>query len=269
MSIESKKIGLVGVGNMGSAILEGLLDRRLVSSSQVFVYDKFADKAGIFAQERGVSLASSVAELVQSADIVILAIKPQDLQTAADEMKPCLSREKTIISILAGSDLNKLKSAFGSDVVLVRAMPNLGAKVAQSLTALTCESDEALADAEEVFSGCGKTLRLSEEHFDLFTALCGSGPAYFFLLMETIEEKALAAGLDKTTAGLIASQTALGAALTAQASHNSAGELREMVTSKGGTTAAALQVLDDGLVRQIYSDAYDAATKRSVELREG
>lgn len=268
MDLKTAKIGFIGAGNMGGAILEGLLNRRLVAPENVFVYDKFDDKAAIFAQEWGVRKAVSAGELAAESNVILLAVKPQDLDSAAGEIRASLNNDKILISILAGSSLERLAAAVQTPVTLVRAMPNLGARVAQSLTALTSSCREALDTAEAVFSGCGRTLRLDEKYFDLFTALCGSGPAYFFQLMEAIEAKAVEAGLDHSTAGLIASQTALGAALTAQSSDLSAGRLREMVTSKGGTTAAALDVMSRAGILKIYSDAFEAAANRSRELRE-
>lgn len=268
MDLKTSKIGFIGAGNMGGAILEGLLNRRLVQAENVSVYDKFGEKAAIFAQEWGVRAAVSASDLAAASNVIVLAVKPQDLDSAAADIRGTLKKEKILISILAGSSLEKLSSALQAEVTLVRAMPNLGARVAQSLTALTSASMEALDAAEEIFSGCGRTLRLEEKHFDLFTALCGSGPAYFFQLMEAIEAKAVEAGIERSTAGLIASQTALGAALTAQSSELSAGQLREMVTSKGGTTAAALDVMSRAEILKIYSDAFEAASNRSRELRE-
>ncbi|HTL48566.1 MAG TPA: pyrroline-5-carboxylate reductase [Verrucomicrobiae bacterium] len=266
MALKGKKIGLVGVGNMGSAILDGLLSRRLVASENLWVFDKDAAKSGRFAEEARVHAANSNTELVQKTDIVLLAVKPQDLTSVSPELKRALGPRHIVISILAGMSLDKLRQHLGESV-LVRAMPNLGAKVGQSMTALASSSGAGLDCAEEIFSACGKTVRLDESHFDLITALSGSGPAYFFLLMELMAKKAMEKGLGRETAELLAAQTAVGAALVAQASAQSAAELRAMVTSKGGTTEAALKVLADKGVEESFLQAFEAAEKRGRELR--
>lgn len=268
-TLATKTLGLIGVGNMGTSILEGLIRQSLISGRQVFVYDKFAEKAEAFANRYGLRKAASNAELVRVSDVILLAIKPQDLGAVSEEFKAELKSEKIVISILAGMTLDKLEKTLGNTASIVRAMPNLGAKVGESLTALDGKDNNVLATAETVFSGCGKTVRLPEVHFDMYTALAGSGPAYFFLLMETIEKKALEQGFSPEAARLTAVQTAVGASLAAKAASESTADLRQMVTSKGGTTEAALSVLENGKIRDLFSSAYDAAAARGRELRGG
>ncbi len=269
MTLENQSLGLIGVGNMGTSIVEGLIGRKLASPEKIWVYDKMAEKSQAFAAQHHVNVAASNAALAECCGIVILAIKPQDLTAVAGEFREKLKPSQTVISILAGMTLAKLEEALGLKASVVRAMPNLGAKVGESLTALTGKSQLALSAAEAVFSGCGQTVRLGEEHFDFFTALAGSGPAYFFLLMETIEKKALEQGFPKAAARLVAVQTAVGASLLAGSSPASPAELREMVTSKGGTTEAALKILESKNAREMFSAAYDAAANRGRELRGG
>lgn len=269
MALRDKKLGLIGVGNMGTAILEGLLRRELVQAGRVFVFDKYTDKAEAFASRYGLGLASSNAEIAHLSDVILLAIKPQDLFTVSAEFRSDLGPHQTVISILAGMTLGKLKEALGDKSALVRAMPNLGAKVGESLTALDGPAEPSVALAEEVFSGCGRTVRLQEKLFDVFTALAGSGPAYFFFLMETIQAKAIEQGFSPEAARLTALQTALGASLLASSASESPAELRAMVTSKGGTTEAALQVLENNKARDLFSAAYDAAAERGRTLRGG
>lgn len=268
-ALNKQTLGLIGVGNMGTSILEGLLRQSLITSRQVFVFDKFAEKAEAFAIRYGVQKAASNAQLARASDIILLAIKPQDLAAVSQEFKAELRKEKVVISILAGMTLEKLGLALGQAAEIVRAMPNLGAKVGESLTALDGKDDAALSAAETVFSGCGKTVRLPEKYFDMYTALAGSGPAYFFLLMETLEKKALEQGFSPEAARLTAVQTAVGAALAARSASESPAELRQMVTSKGGTTEAALGVLEARKIRELFSSAYDAAALRGRELRGG
>jgi pyrroline-5-carboxylate reductase len=263
-----EKIGLIGVGNMGGAILEGLLTKELAGANQIWVYDKLTDKAAEFKSRWKVHQAPSNAELVRESEILILAVKPQDLKTTLDEMKVQFKDYHVMISILAGTPVQKIQDAAGRKMDMVRAMPNLGAKVGASLTAITGTTPKALAAAEAIFSGCGKTMRLDEKYFDLITALSGSGPAYFFYLMELMAKEGREKGLSADESKLVAVQTALGAALLAASSNEDPAVLRERVTSKGGTTEAALKELVKTLP-QTFGDAIEAAYNRGRELSKG
>ncbi len=261
-------LGLIGVGNMGTAIVEGLFKKQLIQPSQVVVFDKLTDKAKEFSAKWKTQLASSNEDLTRKSTAVLIAVKPQDLPSTASEMKPGVTRQHVLISILAGTRLEKFRALF-PEAELVRAMPNLGATVGASVTALTASSERAFSFAEKIFSGCGKITRLEEKHFDLVTAVSGSGPAYFFLLMELLEKAAKAQGLTEEQARLLAVQTAAGAGLLASASDVSPEELRKRVTSKGGTTEAALKVFEQFKMADIVSQAVEAATKRGQELAKG
>lgn len=270
----TQTIGLIGVGNMGGAILEGLLTKKIAAPAQIWVYDKVTEKAAQFKSRCKVNLASSNEELVKQAEIVLLAVKPQDLQETAQELKvsdafgpESVRHSLVLISILAGTPIAKIRAAFGEGPDIVRAMPNLAAKVAQAMTALCGTSDPALAIAETIFSGCGRTIRLEEKHFDLITALSGSGPAYFFYLMELMAKEGEARGLTHAQAQEVAIQTSLGAALLAVFAGESPEALREKVTSKGGTTEAALKELVKTFP-QTFKDAIQAAYERGRELSE-
>lgn len=257
---------MIGCGNMGGAILAGLLRKGIVLPGQVIVYDKVSEKARALARTWKVRLGNGNTEVVRKSDVVLLALKPQDLFEAAGEFRQAFTRRHLLISILAGTPLKKVERAVGTKPVLVRAMPNLGAQVGNAITALTGAKGEALRVAEMVFSGCGKTVRLPEKHFDLVTAVSGSGPAYFFLLMELLTKEARRGGISERTARALAVETALGAGLLAQASGLDPEELRKRVTSKKGTTEAALQVFEKEGLREIVSRGLRAALRRGREL---
>lgn len=264
-----EKIGVIGVGNMGSAILEGLFQKGIAKPDQIWVYDKIKEKAEDFTKQWKVHLAVSNADLAGRTEVVLLAVKPQDLAATGAELRAFFKKAHLLITILAGTPMAKIRQAVGSSPSIVRAMPNLGAKVGQAVTALTGASADSLALAENIFSGCGKTVQLEEKHFDLVTAVSGSGPAYFFLLMELLADFAVRSGLPKKTAELLAIQTAVGAGLVAQSAAESPEELRKMVTSKGGTTEAALKVLEDKKFHEIFHAALEAALQRGRELSGG
>ncbi len=263
-----QKIGLIGVGTMGSAILEGVLARRLATPAHIWVYDKIAVRAGAFGRRHRVRVASSIAELLKNTDVVLLAMKPQDFSLFATKHKASFKAGQGVISILAGITTEKIAKALGKSIVIVRAMPNLGAKVGQSMTVLCGKNKKGLSFAKKLFVGCGKVVTLPEKMLDLVTALSGSGPAYFFYLIELLEAFGVKRGLSSKVAGILAIQTGLGAALLAKHSRASCAELRKRVTSKKGTTEAALQILSRGQFGKIFHQALAAAMNRSRELRE-
>ena len=267
-TLGTKKIGVVGVGNMGASILEGVLTRRLTTPSNVWVYDKVVNRAKSFACRLHVRRASSVAELLKKTDIVLLALKPQDLANFALEHRSSFRMGQGVISILAGMTTEKIAQALGKHVTIVRAMPNLGAKVGQSMTVICGKNKAALSFAKKLFDGCGEVVTLPEKMLDLVTAISGSGPAYFFNLMELLANFGVKQGLRPEVAEVLAVQTGLGAALLAKGSRESCAELRQRVTSKKGTTEAALRTLRRGKFKKVFQRALRAAMNRSRELRK-
>ncbi len=261
----NQRIGIIGSGNMGGAILVGLLKTKLVSPSQVAVYDKILPKAREFARRYRVKLEKGNRAVVDRSDVVVLAVKPQDLFEAASEFRRAFTPRHLLITILAGTPVAKVRQAVGPKPKIVRAMPNLGAQVGEAITALTGDPSSVRL-AETIFSGCGKTVRLPERYFDLVTAISGSGPAYFFLLMELLAKEGRAHGLTEKAARELAVQTAVGAGLLAKHSEFPPAELRKRVTSKGGTTEAALRVFEKEGLSEIVSKGLRAALRRGREL---
>lgn len=261
-----KRIGIIGCGNMGGAILAGLLQNRIVSASQISVYDKVLSKAKAFARRWKTRPGKGNADVVRRSDIILLAVKPQDLFEAAKEFQGAFDSRHVVISILAGTPIAKVRRAVGPRPAIIRAMPNLGAQVGSAITAITGNQTRAIQEAEAIFSGCGATVRLSEKYFDLVTAISGSGPAYFFLLMELLAKEAKAHGLSESVARELAVQTAVGAGLLARRSKLSPAELRRQVTSRGGTTAAALAVFEKEGLEKIVSKGLKAALRRGRQL---
>jgi len=268
-TFKHRKIGLIGVGNMGTSILEGVLKNHFATPSNTWVYDKVAAKARAFSRCCHVRAASSIAELLKNTDIVLLAIKPQDFPLFASEHKIHFRPGQCVLSILAGMTTEKIAKVLGKKILIVRAMPNLGAKVGKSMTVLCGKSKRANSIAAQLFSGCGEVVTLPEEKLDLVTALSGSGPAYFFHLMELLEAFGVKQGLSPNVARVLAVQTGLGAALLAKNSKASCAELRKMVTSKKGTTEAALKTLQRGRFGKVFHKALAAAMNRSRQLRGG
>lgn len=266
MSRLNKKIGFIGCGNMGSAILKGLLSKKIVSSRQILIHDLNRTTLNSVSKKYGVRRAANNQALAQHSEVIFLAVKPQEFSTVAADIRSSLRKNHLVISILAGTPMAKLRKHLGAKCQLVRAMPNLGALVSEGITAVTGSSATAAFLARTLFSGCGKVILLKERYFNLVTAVSGSGPAYFFLMMELMSQAAQKGGLDKKSSDLLAIQTALGAALLAARSSERPDELRKRVTSKKGTTDAALSYLFQNHFSQIFIEAVDQARRRAEEL---
>ncbi len=261
-----EKIGFLGCGNMGRGILSGLIRRKIAKPQNVLVYDVASQKQKALEREFKIRSASSIGDLVKNVDILVLAIKPQDFRLTGAEIRRSLTPRHCIITILAGVPVARIKKELGSKVEVVRAMPNLGATVGQAVTALTGSIKSRLNLAGKIFAGCGEVLYLPEKLFDAVTALSGSGPAYFFYLIELLVKEAMRHGFSEREANLLVKQTAKGAALLAWQSKDSAAELRQKVTSKGGTTEAALQIFEKKNFPLILREAITNAIKRAKDL---
>ena len=264
-----KKIGFLGCGNMGKGILAGLLAKRIALPGDIRVYDVVPEKLAGIKRQFKVKTAANMRELVKQSDIVILAIKPQDLSAASREIRPDWKASHILVTILAGVSTQRIRKELGSGVRVVRAMPNLGATIGEAVTAVTASRKSDLKTGNQIFSGCGAVLNLPEKYFDAVTALSGSGPAYFFHLIELMENEAVRLGLSENAARLLVKQTAKGAALLACQSQEPASILRQRVTSKGGTTEAALNTLAEGKFPMLFGRAIANAVKRAKKLGRG
>ena len=263
-----QKIGFAGIGNMGSAILEGVLQKRVATHSMIMGYDKLPGRAKEVSKLFKVRMARSAEDLCENSDIVFLAMKPQDFPGFAEECRDSLKKGKSVISILAGLTIKSIRKKLGP-VPVVRAMPNLGAKMGESKTVIKGHDKKLILAAEAIFRGCGEVVRLPENTFDQVTAISGSGPAYFFYLMELLTDFGIKNGFPKAAASRLAVQTAFGSALLARNSKDSCAVLRQKVTSKKGTTEAAIKTLMRKQFGKIFHAGLDAAARRSRQLRKG
>jgi pyrroline-5-carboxylate reductase len=264
------RIAFIGGGNMSSALIGGLLARG-VAAGDLSVADPSVAQLERLRREFGLNATSDNVEAVRGSDLVVLAVKPQDMARAAGSLAAELaSRRRIVVSVAAGIRLENLAGWLGGAVPLVRAMPNRPALIGAGVTAAYASPGVTPAEraaAEEILSAAGPLVWLAEEaQLDAVTAVSGSGPAYFFLLVEALEDAGAALGLPRATARLLAVHTALGAGRMAAESADSPGVLREQVTSRGGTTAAALAVLEDADFRGLVQRAVAAAAHRSAEL---
>lgn len=261
-------ISFIGGGNMAQALIGGLIARGL-PVTRITVSDP-VEKVRLLLAEKEVNVTDDNIAAIKHADIVLFAVKPQVL---ADVLKPLqgLLDGKLVISIVAGAEIATLSSLLGTDRI-VRVMPNTPALVQTGAHGLFANADMSTADRElasQVLASTGLTIWVnSEAQIDAVTAVSGSGPAYFFYMMESMIRAGVNLGLDEKVATALTLQTALGAAQMAITSANTPAELRKNVTSPNGTTQAALEVFDQAQISQNIQAALAAAAKRSQELAQ-
>lgn len=261
----------VGGGNMGGALIRGLIARGL-SAKNISVGEAHQPRRESLAQELGVSVTADNREAVAGADVVVLAVKPQDMAATVQALADVVARRKPLlISIAAGIRIADIVSWCRHDAV-VRAMPNRPALNNAGATAIYAPagvSDAHRELAAQVLGAVGTTVWVQEEDaLNVVTALSGSGPAYFFLLAELMADAAVDLGLDRASAQELAIQTLFGSGLMARDSDGDLARLRAEVTSKGGTTAAAVHAFDTANLRGIVAAAISAATDRGREMAQ-
>jgi len=265
------KIGILGAGNMGTAIVRGLVEKS-VYPQNISVYDLDAKKVAAMRKVANVRAAKSARQCVSLADVLILAMKPQNLQEAVIDVASSLDPQALVISIAAGVPIAKIESYFKKPVCLVRAMPNMPALVGSGMSAYSAgkrATGKQKKIAEAVLGSFGEVTEVPERLLDLVTAISGSGPAYFFLLAEKMIEAAYEQGMKVDVAKKLVYQTAFGSGRVLAEGGEDPEVLIERVASKGGTTEAALKVFKRMGFGKIVQDAVRAAFKRSCELREG
>ena len=260
-------LGFVGAGNMASAIVGGLLEAGAASKSQLGVYDP--DSARTDAQAQlGVSVFSSNVELAAWADTIVLATKPQIIDTVLEQLAPHVAG-KLLISIAAGVSCARIESFVPVDTRVIRTMPNTPALIRSAATAIAAgrhATDEDTQLAQHIFESVGIVVHVDEKQIDAVTGLSGSGPAYVFAMVEALAEAGQAVGLHPEVALQLTTQTVLGAAYLLKTSGESPETLRKRVSSPGGTTVAGLAALERAGFKEALIDAVKTATARSVEL---
>jgi pyrroline-5-carboxylate reductase len=269
MNLQNKIIAFIGAGNMGEALIRGLLSAKTVAPSQIIAADVRAERRDLFAKRFGVRTVSDNAEAVRAADIILLAVKPQQMNEALAGFKSVTTGSRLFVSIAAGVTTARIERELGGKTRVVRVMPNTPALVGAGAAALAKgahATDEDMTTAETILGAVGVTVRVEEELFDAVTALSGSGPAYVFYVAEAMIEAGVAAGLDEPLARKLAIQTVYGAAKLMSETGEAPAELRRKVTSPGGTTEAALKVFGERKLMEIFIEAIRAAEKRSREL---
>ena len=272
MTITGRSVGFLGAGNMGEALIKGLLAAKLVPAQAIFATDVRPERLKELDRQYGIQVSSDNAELVKRADIVILAVKPQIMDAVATEIAPAVTRGKLLISIAAGVATDKIRARLPRDARLIRVMPNTPALVLEGATAIAKADGLEPGDldvAREIFGAVGRVVVLGEEMIDAVTGLSGSGPAYVAIVIESLADGGVRMGLDRATAMTLATQTVLGAAKLLLETGLHPGALKDMVSSPGGTTIAGIAALEEGGLRTTFIKAVERATQRSRELGQG
>lgn len=265
-------IGFIGAGNMARSLASGLLKNGW-GQSQIVLSDPESSQRQAIESVLGVKTFADNEVVVTRAEILVLSVKPQLLAEVAKALVHVVQKTKPlVISIAAGVRLEDIDRWLGGGLPIVRAMPNTAALIGSGASGLYANerADESMRNqAESILRAVGVTVWLEDEYLmDVVTALSGSGPAYFFLVMEALEQAAIESGLDPKQARLLTLETAFGAAKMALEGHEEPSQLRRRVTSPGGTTEQAVKILEQGDIRQLFKKAVRAAVNRSREIAD-
>jgi len=265
------KLGLIGCGKMGKALTVGAIDAGAVAAGDVMAHDIVPAAQEAFLAEREVSGAKSISEVALFADVLLLAVKPHDVQSVMHQIRDSGTTSETllVISVAAGLTIERLETEIAGGGRIVRCMPNTPSLVGQGAAAYsrgTIATDEDAATAQNLLGSVGLALEIKESLMDAVTGLSGSGPAYVYLFIEALADGGVQNGLPREHARQLAAQTVLGAAAMVQSTGEHPAVLKDMVTSPGGTTIAALEALEAHAFRAACIEAVNTAAARAREM---
>ena len=268
--LNKKIIAIIGTGNMGEALISGLISSKSSKPKNLICTDIRKDKLNKMKTEYKVRTTTNNLKAVGEADIVIYAVKPQIMAATLTETAAKLDMSKLVISIAAGVPLAAMETCISKDLRLIRVMPNIAAAVKESASAIAAGAHATKEDVQlamEIFNSIGKSIFLKENYLmDAITGLSGSGPAYIFLIVDALADAGVKMGLSRQESLFLAAQTVLGAAKLLIKTQEHPGQLKDRVTSPGGTAIAGLATLESGGLRTTLINAVEAATLRSQEL---
>jgi pyrroline-5-carboxylate reductase len=271
MDLNIMKIAFIGGGNMGEAILAALIEKKLCTPADICVSDVSQERLQSLKDKYGVVVTGSNREAVAGKDVIVLAVKPQTLTEILPDLKGNLKATQLVLSIMAGVRISKIGEGLAHQRI-VRSMPNTPARIGYGASGWTATSEvtkNQKDSARAILGAMGKEIYFDDEKYlDMVTAVSGSGPAYVFLLAEALIEAAVKIGLPRQEAETLVSQTMLGSAHLLEQSGQPPADLRRNVTSRGGTTEAALKVFENGGFSKLVEDAVKAAYNRAKELGE-
>jgi len=271
-TFEGKTIGFIGAGNICEAIVKGLIASGKVSPARIVASDRRGERLAALAEQYGITVSTKNFEVVRKSDVILLTVKPNDCEGVLKEIESEMGNAKLLISAMAGITTGYIKQSVPRPVPVMRVMPNTPALIREGAIGLYHDPDASPDDKAltlSLFESIGTVVTVDNEGLlDAVTGLSGSGPAYFFLLLEAFIEAGVSVGIPEEEAKTLTLQTALGAVRLAMESPKELGELREMVSSPGGTTIAGLAKLEEMDTKAAIIKAVEAATKRAGELRK-
>jgi len=264
-----QRIGLIGAGQMATALGVGFVKAGLVPAERLLASDPLGDARARFGQATGGRTTAENRQVVEESDVVFLAVKPQQVAQVATELRGRIAAEKLVVSIAAGVRVASLADRLGPGVRLVRVMPNTPCLVGQGASAY-CLGEKATADdaelVQQLLAAVGIACQVDEKLMDAVTGLSGSGPAFVYVMIEALSDGGVRMGLPRNIAQMLAVQTVRGAAQMVAASGEHPAVLKDRVASPGGTTIAGLQALEEGGLRAALMAAVETAARRSAEL---
>jgi pyrroline-5-carboxylate reductase len=266
---ESNRIGFLGAGKMATALAQGWINAGLTAAEQVCASDPVSAARAHFAERTGAAALSENARVVAQSNVVVLAVKPQNIAELLGEIRPSLQVTHLLISIAAGITIKQIAEALGDDKRIIRVMPNTPCLVAASASAFAASCTATAADiqlTERLLNSVGRAVQVPEKLLDAVTGLSGSGPAFVFVMIEALSDGGVRMGLPRDLATMLAAQTLFGSAKMLLETGLHTGQLKDMVASPAGTTIAGLAALERGGLRAALMDAVEAATLRAIEL---
>ena len=272
MAVDERRIAVLGAGRIGESLIIGLLSSGWRRPDEIVASGRRSERVAELAERHGIATTVDNVEAAAGAALVVIAVKPQDIDALLGEIGPAITTEQTVLSIAAAMPTSAIEQRLASGVPVVRAMPNTPSTVHEGIAGLCAGAhadDPHVTLAEEALAHLGSVVRVPERHMDAVTAVSGSGPAYFALLAEAMIEAGLLLGLSREISTQLVVQTMLGTAKQLRDERMHPVELREMVTSPGGTTIAAIRELESAGVRAAFLNAIQAAMTRARELAAG
>jgi len=269
--MNSKKIGIIGGGNMGVALAKGILQTKWATPENLMIAEPLKEKMeALKALGKGVKVSHSNTEAASWADVIVLSVKPQIMEHVLEEIKSSIKDSKLIVSVAAGITTASIERRVGGSVPIVRAMPNIAAVVRESATVI-CRgkyaTEKDLTTARHIFESVGVVYELEEEELmDAVTGLSGTGPMYVFQILEGLSDAGVKVGLSRDMANALSVQTLIGSSKLIQQTKEHPAKLKDLVTSPGGTAISALHSLEKNGLKALLIDAVEVASKRSSEL---
>ena len=269
MDLDDKKIGIIGLGKIGEALISGLLSSSTVDRSNLFGADVRLSRVEEVSARHGIKCFPENRALAEAADTIIIAVKPRDVKNALKDIREALSRNQLVISLAAGVPIEYIVRRLPEGIPVIRVMPNIAVLVREGMTAMALGPNvtkEHVGIATLIFEAVGRVVLVEEEYMDAVTGLSGSGPAYIYVVIEALTEAGVKVGISRETSLLLAAQTALGAAKMVLETNEHPARLKDMVTTPGGVTIEGLLQLEEGKVRMAFINAVVKATEKSKEL---